>query len=40
MNRLKDETVRAIIKNSSDIAEFRGEVAKRLRELRECAEME
>ncbi|KAJ3805757.1 HEC/Ndc80p family-domain-containing protein [Lentinula lateritia] len=40
VNRLKDETVRAIIKNSSDIAEFRGEVTKRLRELRECAEME
>ncbi|KAJ3830027.1 HEC/Ndc80p family-domain-containing protein [Lentinula raphanica] len=40
VNRLKDETVRAIIKSSSDIAEFRGEVAKKLRELRECAEMD
>ncbi|KAJ4488182.1 HEC/Ndc80p family-domain-containing protein [Lentinula aciculospora] len=40
VNRLKDETVRSIIKSSSDIAEFRGEVAKRLRELRECVEMD
>lgn len=39
VNRLRDETIRAIVKNSSDIAEFKGEVAKRLRELRECAEM-
>lgn len=39
VNRLREETIRAIVKNSSDIAEFKGEVAKRLRELRECAEM-
>ncbi|KAE9406418.1 hypothetical protein BT96DRAFT_954872 [Gymnopus androsaceus JB14] len=39
VNRLKDETVRAVIKNSSDIAQFKVEVASRLRELRECAEI-
>ncbi|KAF9065278.1 HEC/Ndc80p family-domain-containing protein [Rhodocollybia butyracea] len=40
VNRLRDETVRAIIKNGTDIAEFKNEVSKRLRELRECAEMD
>ncbi|KIK59692.1 hypothetical protein GYMLUDRAFT_74134 [Collybiopsis luxurians FD-317 M1] len=39
VNRLKNETVRAIIKNGSEIAEFKTEVSKRLKELRECAEM-
>jgi len=38
VNRLKEETIRAIIKNSHDIAVFKGEVSQYLRELRECAE--
>lgn len=37
-SRLKDETVRAIIKNSHDIAMFKAEVSRHLRELREFAE--
>ncbi|KAF5391330.1 hypothetical protein D9757_002068 [Collybiopsis confluens] len=39
VNRLKDDTIRVIIKNSSEIAEFKNEVSKRLKELRDCAEM-
>ncbi|THU99358.1 hypothetical protein K435DRAFT_777030 [Dendrothele bispora CBS 962.96] len=38
VNRLKEETIRAIIKNSHDIAVFKAEVSQHLRELRECAE--
>ncbi|KAG6813606.1 hypothetical protein H0H92_009223 [Tricholoma furcatifolium] len=40
INRLKEETVRAIIKNSHDIAIFKDEVSRRLAELREFAEGE
>ncbi|TFK26419.1 hypothetical protein FA15DRAFT_654414 [Coprinopsis marcescibilis] len=36
--RLKEETVRAIIKSSHDIAMFKEEVSKHIRELREFAE--
>jgi len=36
--RLKEEVVRAIIKNSHDIAIFKEEVSRHLRELREFAE--
>ncbi|KAG6829987.1 hypothetical protein H0H87_009594 [Tephrocybe sp. NHM501043] len=38
ISRLKEETVRAIIKNSHDIAIFKEEVSRHLRELREFAE--
>ncbi|KAF8633723.1 hypothetical protein AX17_004381 [Amanita inopinata Kibby_2008] len=38
VSRLKEETVRAIIKNSHDIAMFKEEVSRHLRELREFAE--
>jgi len=38
VSRLKEETVRAIIKNSHDIAMFKEEVSGHLRELREFAE--
>ncbi|KAG5728370.1 putative kinetochore protein NDC80 [Termitomyces sp. T112] len=38
ISRLKEETVRAIIKNSHDIAMFKEEVSRHLRELREFAE--
>ncbi|KAG6920000.1 hypothetical protein DXG01_013349 [Tephrocybe rancida] len=38
ISRLKEETVRAIIKNSHDIAIFKEEVSQHLRELREFAE--
>jgi len=38
VSRLKEETVRAIIKNSHDIAIFKEEVSRHLRELREFAE--
>lgn len=37
--RLKDETVRNILKNSNDIAMFKAEVSRHLNELREFAEM-
>jgi kinetochore protein NDC80 len=37
VSRLKDETVRAIIKNSHEIAMFKEEVSRHLRELREFA---
>ncbi|KAA1471261.1 hypothetical protein DENSPDRAFT_858824 [Dentipellis sp. KUC8613] len=36
--RLKDETVRAIVKNSSDIVMFKEEVSAHLNRLRDCAE--
>ncbi|KZT11476.1 uncharacterized protein LAESUDRAFT_272490 [Laetiporus sulphureus 93-53] len=38
VNRLKDETTRAIIKNSSDIVQFKEEVSKQLKHLRDFAE--
>lgn len=38
VNRLRDETVRAIIKNSSEIVEFKEEVRRQLRNLRDFAE--
>jgi len=36
--RLKEETVRAIVKNSNDIAMFKQDVSRHLQELREFAE--
>ncbi|KAJ8481219.1 hypothetical protein ONZ51_g6140 [Trametes cubensis] len=38
VNRLKEDTVRAVIKNSSDIVAFKDEVSKQLQYLREFAE--
>jgi kinetochore protein NDC80 len=38
VNRLREETVRAIIKNTNDIALFKEEVSRHLRELREFVE--
>lgn len=38
VDRLRDETVRAIIKNSSDIVTFKEEVSKQLKYLRDFAE--
>ncbi|OBZ75594.1 putative kinetochore protein NDC80 [Grifola frondosa] len=38
VNRLKDDTVRAIIKSSSDIVTFKEEVSKQLQHLRDFAE--
>lgn len=38
VNRLRDETVRAIIKNSHDIVVFKEEVSQQLRQVREFAE--
>ncbi|CCM02890.1 uncharacterized protein FIBRA_05004 [Fibroporia radiculosa] len=38
VNRLKDETMRAIIKNSSDTVMFKEEVSKQLKHLRDFAE--
>jgi len=38
VERLRDETVRAIIKNSSEIVTFKEEVAKQLKYLRDFAE--
>ena len=40
VSRLKEETVRGIIKNSHDIAIFKEEVSGHLRELREFAELD
>ncbi|KAF8737699.1 hypothetical protein AX14_012469 [Amanita brunnescens Koide BX004] len=40
VSRLKEETIRSIIKNSHDIAIFKEEVSRHLRELREFAEGE
>lgn len=36
--RLKDETIRAIAKNSNEIALFKEEVSSRLRKLRDFVE--
>jgi kinetochore protein NDC80 len=38
VSRLKEETVRAIIKNSHEIAMFKEEVSRHLQELRDFAE--
>lgn len=38
VSRLKEETVRAIIKNSHEIAMFKEEVSRHLGELRDFAE--
>ncbi|KAI8998832.1 HEC/Ndc80p family-domain-containing protein [Trametes punicea] len=38
VNRLKEDTVRAVIKNSSDIVSFKDEVSKQLQYLRDFAE--
>jgi len=38
--RLKEDTVRAILKNSQEIALFKQEVSRHLQELREFAETE
>lgn len=38
VNRLRDDTVREIIKNSSDIVMFKEEVSKQLKNLRDFAE--
>lgn len=40
VSRLKEETIRGIIKNSHDIAIFKEEVSRHLRELRDFAEGE
>lgn len=40
VSRLKDETVRAILKNSQDIANFKQEVSRHLQELRDFAEVD
>ena len=36
--RLKDETVRAIVKNSSEIAVFKESISQQLKDLRDFAE--
>ena len=38
MNRLKEDMVRAVIKNSSGIVAFKDEVSKQLQYLKEFAE--
>ena len=38
VNRLKEETVRAVIKNSSDIVAFKDEVSVQLQYLKDFAE--
>lgn len=38
VERLRDETIRAIIKNSSDIVTFKEEVSTQLKDLRDFAE--
>lgn len=38
IERLRDETVRAIIKNSSDMVTFKEEVSKQLKYLKDFAE--
>ena len=38
VNRLKEDTVRAVIKNSSDIVAFKDEVSKQLQYLKDFAE--
>ncbi|KAH9483757.1 putative kinetochore protein NDC80 [Psilocybe cubensis] len=40
VNRLKEDTVRAILKNSQEIANFKQEVSRHLQELREFTEAE
>jgi kinetochore protein NDC80 len=36
--KLKDETLRAIVKNITDIALFKNQVSERLKEVKELAE--
>lgn len=38
VNRLRDDTIRQIIKNSSDTVVFKEEVSKQLKQLRDFAE--
>ena len=38
VNRLKEDMVRAVIKNSSDIVAFKDEVSKQLQYLKDFAE--
>lgn len=38
VSRLRDETVRAIIKNSNDIANFKEEVSQQLKQVKDFAE--
>ena len=38
MNRLKEETVRAVIKNSSDIVTFKEELSTQFKDLKDYAE--
>lgn len=38
VNRLKEDTVRAVIKNSSEVVAFKDEVSKQLQYLRDFAE--
>jgi len=38
VNKLKEDTVRAILKNSQDIALFKEEVSRHLQELRNFTE--
>ncbi|KAK1232719.1 kinetochore-associated Ndc80 complex subunit ndc80 [Marasmius sp. AFHP31] len=40
INRLKDELIRGILKNSNEIAEFKGEVSRHLQELKDFAEID
>ena len=40
VSRLKEDTVRAILKNSQEIAMFKQEVSRHLQELRNFAEAE
>lgn len=38
VNKLRDETVRAIIKNSNDVAVFKEEVSQHLKAIKEYAD--
>lgn len=38
VNRLRDDTVRAIIKNSSEVVMFKEEVSKQLKQVHDFAE--
>ena len=38
VNRLRDETVRAIIKNSSEVVMFKEEVSRQLKQVHDFAE--
>lgn len=40
VSRLKEETVRAILKNTQEIANFKQEVSRHLQELRDFVEAE